>query len=331
MTRLMRHAALGLVLAATIPLGAALGCPGPEPQLALGGAGGSGGAPGASGGTGGLGGVGGVGGSCYCPAVDFLFVVDNTPSIMGYVEALTSTLQAAPAMVEAIEVACSYHIGVVTPTPQLNNPEGCQQLGALSRRDANETACEMNNGRFLTEADHDEMIPLFGCLMIVGTQDDDDERPIESVFEAIGDEINASGGCNEGFFRPDAPLVTVIISDVDDTRSFEAGSGGGGAGGAGNGGGGNGGASPSDWYDNLLAIKGGNDDLLASVALLRPNVPGPSDGCPDDGNEPAFRLRGFVEKHKLDRRAILNICKPTADNLQEAVGKILAAVCPAPS
>ncbi|RLB58684.1 MAG: hypothetical protein DRI90_16440 [Deltaproteobacteria bacterium] len=143
--------------------------------------------------------------------------------------------------------------------------------------------------------------------MTMGLQSDGDERPIEALFAALNDDINGPGDCNEGFHRPGAPLVTVFISDVDDVSSFD------------------GLTSPPQWFSDLVAIKG-DASLLATAGLLGPiSLPDPS--CPgtvDSGTN----LRAFIEEHQLDRRAILNICEPSANNLEAAVQQIFGAVCP---
>lgn len=255
----------------------------------------SGGAGGGDGGSGGSGDGGsltvsagsGGGSGTGCDKVDFLFVVDNSVSMGDQQAALIASF---PSFIQSIQSTLTadsdYHIMVVdtdevtrcTPT---NCQNGTQSADTLCD-EANGYACDQNNfttcdnvlgagvlnpagdgasnqlcnitggNRYLVESEPN-LATAFACMAQVGLAGHPSERPMDAMVAALAPGINGVDGCNEGFLREDAILVVTFISD--DPNVEDAG-------------------MPQDWYDAVVAAKGGNPDAVAVVGLT-PNF----DGC----------------------------------------------------
>lgn len=132
-----------------------------------------------------------------------------------------------------------------------------------------------------------DLAGTFACVAGVGVFDGIfDKRPMQAVTEAIGAAQNDVAGCNEGFVRPDAVLVVVVITDQDDANKKGAT------------------GSPGDpqmWHDAVVAAKGGNAESIVMLALGGDgNVVGgtcdpASEPTPDAlGAAPAPRIQEFV-------------------------------------
>jgi hypothetical protein len=272
------------------------GSGGGEPSTSTGGTGGSGGEAGG-------GGAGGSGGACGCEALDVILAIDNTDSLDDHVQALVQVfLQIGNQIDSVASRACSFHFGVVTSTPQGNNPEPCRGLGAFSRVNAGGEACPLENGRFATEAD--DLLAAIPCLAQTGTGDDGDERLMAALSAALTDPtLIGPGGCNEGFLRVEAPLLILVLSDVDDLVSS---------------------GTPSSWFAELVQLSDGDASRLGAMAIIPPAI-----GPPCAGHL-APRLHEFLALHDPDRRMSADLCNLTATEVQAAVEAIADAVCPLP-
>ncbi|MEZ4445943.1 MAG: hypothetical protein R3B72_43105 [Polyangiaceae bacterium] len=305
--------AMGTLLT-TFGVVTATGCPGPEPQLvSTGGGGGAGGTTGQGGvtssggaggtGTGGTAGAGGQGGSagCRCDAVDVLVVIDNTDAIDAFaVDLLSPGAQLAGQIASLAEDVCSFHIGTVTSRVQPNNPSGCDVFGALSRVGSTGEACPLGNGRFATEQDN--LANAIPCLFQPGTQGNNNERPMEAMLAALSPEMNAPGACNEGFFRPDAPLLIVVVSSVEDDDSA---------------------GDPTSWFADLVTLNGGDSSSVASLGILGPIAS--EMGCDAEASP---RLHSFFGKHDLNNQAVTEICHISVNDLLDGAVRMSDAVCP---
>jgi hypothetical protein len=114
----------------------------------------------------------------------------------------------------------------------------------------------------------------------VGLDGANDERPMQALELALGDELQA--GCNANFLRDDALLVVVIITDEEDDHTTLQGKLQGSPG------------EPPDWFAALAARKGleSNVAVLAIIGGLEGNE------CPfptGSGAENSPRLRAFTE------------------------------------
>ena len=135
---------------------------------------------------------------------------------------------------------------------------------------ASNMECEVFGGnRYIIEGDPNAA-ETFACMAKVGTAGHSSERPMEGIVGAVSPELNAPGACNDGFIREDALLVLVIITDEE-----EKGSSGG----------------PQQWFDTLVALKGGIETNIVTLALIGPDNP----KC-DSAAQVAYRIIEFTQK-----------------------------------
>ena len=128
---------------------------------------------------------------------------------------------------------------------------------------------------------------------------------MQSLVAVMDGSLAGPGGCNDGFLRDDALLVVIFITDEDDDPSD-------GQGHMGSPG------DPADWYDALVAAKGGDEEKVVVGALLGDELPELSE-CPwmlegDDeamasGAEPGVRLRSLLKLFPPGHRYDGSICR----------------------
>lgn len=215
------------------------------------------------------------GGGPGCKKVDFLFVIDNSGSMLAYQDNLIASYGGfMDAIREQLE-ADDYHIMTVTTGTVTNNCEeyhcgdgpivwpppcpgyacgtelaGCDTtIGAGNILGAGLQPCEMpTDDRYLTDA-APELEAEFACIARPGAGGDDIEKVPQALLGATSAALNADGACNAGFLRDDAILVVTIITD-----ELPHGSAGG----------------PMDWYEGLVAAKGGNAESIVMLTLTGP-------------------------------------------------------------
>lgn len=223
-----------------------------------------------------------------CDKVDFLFVIDNSPSMEDQQAALIASF---PGFIGAIQDTLTadsdYHIMVVDtdaatrcqvsggcaaePPTRCMDPAGgyactatydaCDStLGAgviqPTGEFASNQACAITGGkRYIVEGEAN--IPAtFGCIAQVGTTGDNAEKPMDALLAALSATLEGPGGCNEGFLRDDAILVVTFISD--DPKYEDTG-------------------TPQNWYDAVVAAKNGDPESVVVIGIT-PYWP----GCRDD-------------------------------------------------
>jgi hypothetical protein len=196
-----------------------------------------------------------------CKKVDFLFVIDNSPSMAFAQENLRNSFAGFLGVLNDKLQANDFNVMVVdtdgaSPRDDEEEEEGdtralapvdpCDDtVGAGRRANAQTTDfCSLAEGRRYATLDQPDLEPTFACMATVGTRGSPQEQTIDALLAAVSTEQTALSGCNAGFLRSDAILVTTIITNTDDSDSLGA---------------------PQDWYDALLALKGGNE---ASVVML---------------------------------------------------------------
>lgn len=228
-----------------------------------------------------------------CSAVDLLFVIDNSSSMLAEQQNLIASFDGFIEGIQAnLDEANDYHIGVVTTDAYAGNEVGCQSIGALVTQTEGGACGPWAQGRFISL--EDPLQEAFTCAGMVGVDGDGDEHPIEAAMNATGTALAEPGACNEGFLRDDALLVLVLITDEDDGGSSIPGH-------TGSPGG------PSTWFQDLVARKGGVESNIVVLALI--GVPTPNDCDPNDPFEIssiATRLTNFV--NRFTHGAIGDVC-----------------------
>ena len=270
-----------------------------------------------------------------CQKVDFLFVIDNSGSMLEEQQALASSF---PSFINSIEStldqAQDYHIMVIDsdawvhsgcpllcgfPLPGLcvgyecgvTQPEQCEDiLGAgvthPKGADASNMDCNFeNNLRFMTDAEPN-LVGAFQCAARVGTgSTDDPERPMEAMVESLSEQ-GPNLACNFGFLRDDAILVVTFITDEDDDS---------GDGSAGN---------IDSWRQALIDAKNGDESSIVVLGLFGDDdLP---NGICNGGAEASPRLRGFLDSWG-DKSFFGSICSSDYDDFFQSAVDIIDTTC----
>jgi hypothetical protein len=232
-----------------------------------------------------------------CRNLDFLFVVDNSASMIDEQDNLARSFGDFMQVVESTLGAQDYHIMVVDTDDRgigglggsLVSPSSCNGVfGAGRRQTSSGQDCGIaGSASFMTRAQTD-LEGTFSCAAQVGTFGDVLEQPMTALLSAVGSSLNAPGGCNEGFSRDDAILVVTFVTDEDDTRSPGA---------------------PAEWRQQLIDAKGGNEEAVVVLGLVGDNnIESGLEGGPCgllDAN-PAPRLQQFVQS--LTHGSLGSVC-----------------------
>lgn len=279
-----------------------------------------------------MGGAEGMG-DAGCKKVDFLFVIDSSPSMQDEQDNLLTSF---PGFIDAIEQTLmidDFHLMVVDAGPVF----GAQcdgTLGAGQRRSANGQECGLSGTQRFADQNQPDLPGTFACIGARGFDGDPNERTMDSTIAALTD-LAQPGACNEGFLRDDAVLVVTIITDEEDSP-----------GDVGQNSMPNGECAPVDddenstgdpaaWKAAIVAAKGGNEDAVVVLGLLGDcdaagTCPGiafdPFDpGAAITGAEPAPRLRMFAQSFGYG--SIGPVCAPDYSTFfADAVG-VIASAC----
>jgi len=258
---------------------------------------GEGGSSSESGDDGFMGTTSGVDPVVKCQAVDFMFVIDNSISMGPEQEALVG---AFPGFMETIqtelEAGSDYHVMVLDtdawgrcdtgnePPWQGSDPdhntcdayitttafEECDRIRGAgvvhpAGGESSNMLCTPSSGGRYIDATEPDLPSMFECMATVGLAGHPSERPMNAIQEALlpGGEAEP---CNEGFLRDDALLVITFISDDPGTPDQ---------------------GTPMDWYDSVVAAKGGDPTGVVVLGL------GPAD--PACGGVNGLHWLSFVE------------------------------------
>lgn len=277
-----------------------------------------------------------------CAKMDFLFVVDNSDSMQDNQQTLIANFPAFIDSIGATVEVDDYHVMVIdtddegpdtcspacnqywnendpykfTPCPypggqcgatqeEIDAMDECDQtIGAGVNhpvgRDASSQPCFDDGPRYLTSDDPD-LKSSFACAAQVGTGGKTDERQIEALMSSLDPQLLAPGACNDGFLRDDAVLVVVMLTDEED-----------------------GGSEPTDdpqaWYENLVALKGGNEEAIVMIGILSDRGQ-PNQVCSNYEFSEAEDLREFIGL--FTHNTLGSVCEPNYQPLfQDAVSEI---------
>jgi hypothetical protein len=216
-----------------------------------------------------------------CTKVDFLFVIDNSVSMRDQQAALIASFPGFINTIQSTVAAKSdYHVMVADTDDwgrctSSNCASGAMSADSLCVAPAGGYACNTTfdtcdktigsgvvhpagdgatnapctiygGNRYMIEGEPD-LVGTFACVAQVGLAGHPAERPMDSLVAAMGSDLNGAAGCNDGFLRDDAILVVTFISD--DPNYEDAG-------------------VPQDWYDAVVAAKGGNADAVVVLGLI---------------------------------------------------------------
>ena len=266
-----------------------------------------------------------------CKKVDFLFVIDNSGSMLEEQDNLASSF---PSFINSIQTtldqAQDYHIMVIDtdawvyascpllcafPLPGIcfgyecgvTQPEQCEDIlgaGVTHPKGANasNTDCNFANGmRFMTDAEPN-LVSAFQCAARVGTDSTDDpERGMEAMVNAVGN-VGPAATCNTGFLRDDAILVVTFITDEDDNP-------------------GDGSSGTVDtWRQALIDAKNGDEQAIVVLGLFGgdPGVCGNAEASP--------RLQQFLDSWG-DKGLFGSICANDYDDFFQMAVDTIDTTC----
>lgn len=236
-----------------------------------------------------------------CRKVDYLFVIDNSASMLTHQRRLVESFGVFIDGVEQTQASLeSVHVGVVTTDEYSGNrlvaDASCAALGGLvtTTYGHNSSAAECGpyaeGHGYMTE--RDDLEATFPCAAQVGTTGSNQERPLEALTSAVVD-LDQPGLCNDGFVRDDALLVVVIVSDEDDPGPIE------------------------HRFERLVQAKGGREDNVVVVGLVNE----PDTACPLSGHATeALLLAQFVGMFTYG--FIAPVCGDYAGTFQQAIAVV---------
>lgn len=235
-----------------------------------------------------------------CDKVDFLYVIDNSASMLDKQENLARSFEGFSRIVSETLGTNDHHIMVVdtdamnsgdvfvaTPTDELD--ECTWTLGAGRRFGGEGEDCGIEgNQRFLLD-DQKNMAQAFSCLARVGIYGSAGEQPLGALLAAIGATRGRAQGCNQGFVRDDAVLVVTLITDEEDVVSS---------------------GDPTFWNRQLVAVKGSEQSVVMLGLIPDNHIEGglPGGPCAPESGAEAPKLERFVRSFELS--ALGSVCAP---------------------
>lgn len=147
----------------------------------------------------------------YNNKVDILWIVDNSSSMLKHQQNLSTQVPDLVTKLNSLKM--DYHMAVVTTSMGGTNPDGGRFIGSP---------------KFVTATTPD-LINSLQSRMIVGEAGSNNERGLESMQNALSSTYLGNEG--RGFFRDDALLVVIALSDEDDKSAV---------------------SNPSSYYANFL-------------------------------------------------------------------------------
>ena len=130
--------------------------------------------------------------------------------------------------------------------------------------------CDLFGGnRYIVKGEPD-LETMFTCIATLG-EGPKTAVPMTAMLDALEPDM-LDGGCNDGFLRKDALLAVLVLNGDQDNLTP---------------------GTPQDWYDTVVAAKGGNEEAIVTLVLSNDlDLPNPT--CPgiESGPNP---LRLFAE------------------------------------
>ena len=150
---------------------------------------------------------------------------------------------------------------------------------------ASNRRCDFPDGRRYLKGDDPKLAENFACAAQVGLTGG--TRSAEAVVQAVSEELNRPGGCNEGFLRDDALLLVAIYHDNYELDSE---------------------GTPFEWAESLRAAKHFDDDAFSLLVLTTDVDLGKGGLCwPEEETHPLNPLRVFAQSVKYGR--VESICE----------------------
>ncbi len=314
------------------------------------------------------GGSGGVGDDGVPPVggcrIDFLFVIDSSCSMNNDQDNINASLSGFVSTIETKFGDHDHHIMVVdtdefnfdewtvcrsscatglvmncgaTPCSAVPPEDPCNNKLGLGLSTNGIPAvgapikCNFLGGRNYILDGQPDLADTFQC--IAGNRGDTgstNEKAAEALLGAISPEMNAPGGCNDGFLRRDAILVITLITDEDDdpndqalrtTMDFDFNSVG----------------DPTSWKQAVVDAKNGDEGAVVMLGLLGDPDVAMGSWCPPlvadgdgektgiEGAEETPRLRQFSDSFPNGMWA--GICEPNYAPFFDQAVSVIDTAC----
>ena len=134
---------------------------------------------------------------------------------------------------------------------------------------ASNKLCKIESGKRYITKGQSNLSETFSCIARAGVSGG--ELVAEALVHAVGPELNAPGGCNDGFLRDDALLMVTMLTSGSDNNSP---------------------GTPKEWYEAVVAAKGGDPKAIVMLLLANPLCP--------DFDEPCKMAEMFPYWHVVD-------------------------------
>jgi hypothetical protein len=155
----------------------------------------------------------------FNPQVDILFVVDNSASMSSAQDNLSNNIDTFASKFQQNKMI-DYHIGVVSVWDSGRFTEGKDKTGfSLGElRNVKSASGKVLDSRFVTKDENVSKIlsqTLKIGYMPLGSGGPENEEIFSPISAAL--QLNGRGATNEGFFRENARLVVIILTDAEDS------------------------------------------------------------------------------------------------------------------
>lgn len=218
------------------------------------------------------------------PAVDILFVIDDSGSMGTHQKNLAANISGFVSQF-LTNSSLDYHIGVITSSTDLGGGWTANKNGILIGNPAYIDNSTVNALSLLTQR------------MVVGTDGSGYERFFTPVQMALTNP-NLSGP-NKGFYRPNAYLALVFITDAEDQSSE---------------------LPTADFIDFLKDLKPGRPDKILSYGVIVPSA-APSGSCERDDYLTPVRIEEYLTAFNGQS---FGLCDPAYGQKLSDMGKNLA-------
>lgn len=186
----------------------------------------------------------------FNPQVDILFVTDDSDSMKSAQENLTRNIDKFTAGILKNKMI-DYHIGVISVWDSteryLKAKKDQYQIGDL-RFVKNSQGQSASNRRFVAKSDNNSKL-IAPTLNIGVTPYEQGGPEIEEMFSPLAAALEKTGrgAVNEGFFRPEAQLIVILLTDADDSSKN---------------------INPEEMAQKLFDFKGGRPEKVAVYGVL---------------------------------------------------------------
>ncbi|MBS1970242.1 MAG: VWA domain-containing protein [Bdellovibrionales bacterium] len=230
----------------------------------------------------------------FDPKVDILFVVDNSGSMQTHQRNLSTNVTKFTSTFTKSSVL-DYNIGIVT-TDMTGSSWGARKpcCGQL-----------VGNTRVVNK-NTPNADSILASNFLVGT----DGSAVEASFDPVVTALTPPNltGWNNGFYRQDASLVVIFLTDAEDQSDN---------------------ASPQSLYNFLLNLKQGNASKILAYGVIVPT--NDTMNCDRDDMRTPLRIESFLGMVQNNKNNVMNICDPDygtrlanmAKDIVDKVGNII--------